>query len=178
VEAHKYGSIHLNIGSGQRPFKPPFYNTDIQNRWKEPTEKAGCWWIDSSCAYSGWSAPVEMIVLHHVLEHFGCGEADALVGECHQMLEPGGSLIVCVPNIRELSRAWVTGRMDTQLYMTNLYGAYMGEEEDRHKWGYDPQSLEEYLKRWDWAVKKFDFRPIEGADIAKDWYILGMECVK
>jgi hypothetical protein len=28
------------------------------------------------------------------------------------------------------------------------------------------------------AIRRFDFRAIEGADIAKDWYIAGVEAIK
>jgi len=171
--------VYLNIGSGQRPFKPPFFNTDIQNKWKEPTEKAGCWWIDNLCAYKGWAAPVQMIVLHHVLEHFGCGESDKLIDDCYELLAPGGSLIITVPDMKELAKGWLVGRVTDQIYFTNVYGAYMGDEADRHKWGFTPDSLNTHLRKWAWAdVKRFDFRPIEGADIANDWYICGMEAIK
>ena len=64
--------------------------------------------------------------------------------------------------------------------MTNLYGAYMGDEADRHKFGYTGESLAVYLQEccgWT-TVRTFDFRPIPGADIAQDWWILGVEAIK
>jgi predicted SAM-dependent methyltransferase len=124
-------------------------------------------------------ASVDMIVSHHTLEHFGCGEADSCIDEWHRLLRVGGSLIVCVPDMRALAQAYLLRNIDTQIYMTNLYGAYMGDEADRHKWGYDPGSLHAYLMRWQWKiVKQFNFRQIPGADIAQAWWVLAMECIK
>ena len=70
--------------------------------------------------------------------------------------------------------------MSTQIYMTNLYGAYMGNEEDRHRWGFDPFSLRLFLDTSaEWKqVKEFDWRTIPGSDCARDFWILAVECVK
>jgi len=169
-------NIMLNLGSGQRPFKPPFLNWDIQeDKFRQATLDAGCLWLneeltDGSCA---------MIVLHHCLEHFGCGEADGLVSDCFRWLKPDGSLLIFVPDMRALAQRWLTHQMDTQLYMTNVYGAYLGDVHDRHFWGYDFDSLHGYLRKWNWAVVTgYKSRHIPGADIAQDFWILGMECVK
>ena len=166
----------LNLGSGQRPFKPPWVNWDIQiEKWKKFTADAGCIW------QAPWELgrKYDIICLHHVLEHFGCGEADGLIQQCYDQLKDDGSLLVMVPDLRELAKRWLVGQLDTQLYVTQLYGAYMGDEADRHRWGYDFESLYGYLKRFPFSVvTKFHWREIPGADIARDWWILGMEAVK
>jgi predicted SAM-dependent methyltransferase len=118
------------------------------------------------------------IVLHHVLEHFGCGEADSMLAECRRILQPGGSLLVFVPNMWELAAMWMEGRLTAQVYMTNIYGAYMGDEADRHKWGFSPASLRELLTQAGFKARAFDWRHIEGADLARDRWILGMEAIK
>jgi predicted SAM-dependent methyltransferase len=182
-ESHGLGLMRpfvaINLGSGQRPFKPPFLNSDIQEKWKAPTEAAGCLWVDEKVVREGKDRQCDIIVLHHVLEHFGCGDADGLIENCWRLLKPGGSLLVFVPDMRALARRWLTHQMDTQLYITNVYGAYMGDEHDRHRWGYDYDSLYGYLTKWYWRkVVPFDWRTIEGAGIAKDWWILGLECIR
>lgn len=162
----------LNCGSGQRPFSPPWVNVDAQERW-HPDLLADCAalpYADGSC---------EMIVLHHMLEHFGCGEGVGVLKEAFRLLQPYGSLLVFVPNLRVLAQKWLMGKLDTQVYVTNLYGAYMGDEHDRHRWGFTPESLADELRRQPWQdVRAFNWRDVPGADIARDDWIIGMECVR
>jgi predicted SAM-dependent methyltransferase len=171
--------IGLNVGSGQRPFtstpEVKWINIDSQERWNPDVQCNA-----EKLPYDGES--VDYVVLHHLLEHAGCGEAAGLIKECYRVLKPGGSLLVFVPNIRALSERWLQGGLSTQIYMTNVYGAYMGSEDDRHKWGYDPFTLLDFLNtaadnKW-CAVARFDWRTIPGSDLAKDFWVADMECVK
>lgn len=173
--------LGFNLGSGQRPFhtvpgKIEWLNVDAQARWKPS-------WTGPAENTPFDSGEADYVVLHHVLEHFGCGEAKGLIAESHRLLKPCGSLLVFVPNLRALAQRWLAGGLTTQIYVTNLYGAYMGDEADRHKWGFDWDLLEHTLQNFSanaaWGkVKPFDWRHIDGADIANDFWILGMECVK
>jgi hypothetical protein len=54
----------------------------------------------------------------------------------------------------------------------------MGDESDRHKWGFDENSLRMFLSNFDWNVYPFNWRKIPGADFSKDFWIIGMECIK
>ena len=166
--------MRLNVGSGQRPFGEGWTNVDTNPRWEPDVVADGA----HMPMFSDGSA--DIIVLHHVLEHFGCGESASLIQECHRILAPGGSLIVCVPEMRELAKMWLRGQIDTQVYMTNAYGAYMNDEADRHKWGFDSLSLATYMMHSaNWSrVTSFDWRDIPGASIARDTWILGIEAVK
>jgi len=166
--------MKLNVGSGQRKFGEGWTNCDIQPRWN-PDVVADCnhmpMFADSSA---------EMIVLHHVIEHFGLGELDNAIRECHRILQPGGSLIVTTPDLNLLCRRWIAHMIDDYTFCVNLYGAYMGDEADRHKWLYTGRTLAKALGgavAWK-VIKTFDFRPIEGADIACDWHIHGAEAIK
>lgn len=121
----------------------------------------------------------DLIVSHHNLEHIGCGEAAPLIREFHRVLSDTGSLIVCVPNMKALAYGWLQGRVTTQIYMTNVYGAYMDSEADRHRWGYDVASLRAFLLSCGFSrVGSFDWRPIPGSDLARDWWILVSEAFK
>lgn len=170
--------LALNVGSGQRKFlsteEVEWVNLDkVSREGLEPDVTCD----GASLPYK--SSSVDYVVLHHVLEHFGCGEADKMVDEAYRVLRPGGSFLVFVPNLRAMCERWLMGQFDTQLFLTSLYGAYMGDEEDRHKWGYDSATLTESMKRLPWdKVAFFNGREIPGADIAQDWWILGTECVR
>lgn len=165
--------LRLNVGSGQRPFSPPWINIDCQPKWKPDVVADGA----NMPVFETGSA--DMIVLHHVLEHFGCGEADALIKECRRILVPGGSLLVFVPDMWKLTQGWREGRIDDQIFMTCVYGAYMGDPADRHAWGFSSMSLRRLL--WSTGFERdrvFNGRSIPGADIARDWWILGIEAIR
>ncbi len=167
-------SLLLNVGSGQRPFDKPWINCDIQSKWN-PDVVADC---RSMPMFDDGSA--EIIVLHHLYEHFGLGELDGCVRECHRILEPRGSLIVTTPDLNALTRGWLNGKINDYIFCVNLYGAYMSDEADRHKWLYTGKTLAESLTKaagWN-SIKTFDWRAIPGASIAQDWYILGIEAIK
>ncbi len=162
--------IALNCGSGQRPFAAPFQNIDINPRWS-PDIVADCSSLPMFADNS-----VDLIVSHHVVEHSGCGEAAPMLREWHRILKPGGSLIVAVPDMAALAQAWMNGRLTTQVYMTAVYGAFMNHEADRHKFGYDFRSLKEFIGGCGFSnIRPFDWREIEGASIAQDFWILCLE---
>lgn len=173
-------SLKLNVGSGQRRFDTSkgWVNVDCMVREPDQVPDVVCDVGKEPLPFDNQSA--EYVVLHHVLEHFGCGEADGMVRECWRVLRPGGSLLVFVPNMRALAMQFATAGFDEFLFMVNTYGAYQGAETDRHKWGYSQEGLIAYLKGVTQArvIRRFDFRPIDGADIAQDWWIAGAEVVR
>src|SRR6266496_1462316 len=171
--------LGLNVGSGQRPFvstpEVRWSNIDKIARGNMTVDLLA----DGACLPHD-NATVDYFVLSHVLEHFGCDEGAGLIREAHRVLKPHGSLLVFLPNLRALAVRWLAGELDTQIYMTNLYGAYMGDEEDRHKWGFDPNTLSEFLwssAQWT-GMGPFDWRVIPGMDAAQDWWIMAAECMK
>ncbi len=175
---HGPAKLGLNVGSGQRRFTSThevmWINIDkITRPGHEPDL------ICDGAHIPRADGSVDYFVLHHVLEHFGCNDGVDLLAEAHRVLKLGGSLLVFVPDLRILADRWLRHELSTQIYMTNLYGAWMGDEADRHKWGYDRDSLREFLQQVPWrTVGMFDWRMIPGADIARDWWIAGMECVR
>lgn len=165
--------IRINLGSGQRKFAD-FVNVDINPRWEPDVVADGA----HMPMFADGSA--DLIVSHHNLEHYGCGEAKPMIQECHRILSPEGSLIICVPDMRALAQGWLQGRVTDQIYFTNCFGAFMSEDWDRHRWGFTYESLREFLLSCGFShIKPFDWRKIPGADIAgPDWWILAVEAYK
>lgn len=166
--------LQLNCGSGQRKFSsPPFTNIDINPAWTPElvADVSALPYADNSCS---------LIVSHHQLEHVELTKSDDMLREWYRLLAPGGSLLVFVPNIRALAGAWLSHRISDYTFFVNLYGAYMGNDADIHRWGYDHESLHKKLcavAPWR-EVKRFDGRKVPGADLAQDWWILNLEAVK
>lgn len=166
--------LKLNLGSGQRPFEKPWINVDCQPKWKPDVVTD----IRNMPMFADNSA--EIIVLWHVIEHFGCGEADSIIKECQRILEPGGRLIVATPDLSALSIGFNREAITEQIYVTNLYGAYMGDEADRHKWGWSQLGLKEYIWKFGpWAsICKWNAPAPEGTDISTDWWMATCQAVK
>ena len=169
--------LALNIGSGQRRFdtRHGWANIDCVSREGQVPDQ-----ICDARELPYEDGEADYCVLHHVLEHFGCGEADGIIKECHRVLKPNGSLLVFVPDLRQLARRWLDGLINDFIFNVNVYGAYQGEEGDRHRWGYTQEALIDYLAAqadWSWTGR-FEYRPIKGADIALDWWIAMAEAVK
>ena len=165
--------LKLNIGSGQRPFQKPWINVDCQEKWN-PDVLADAnsmpMFDDGSC---------QMIVLHHVLEHFGCGESLGLLKECYRMLEPGGRLLIFVPDVRALAQRWLMRQVDDYIFFVNLMGAYMGDDADRHKWHYSFDGLSALLKEIGWKqVSRLSPQIVPNADVTFDWWIMSVEAIK
>lgn len=171
--------LRLNLGSGQRKFgsnlpNSPWVNVDIQPRW-DPDVVADC---SNMPMFADGSA--DIIVCHHTLEHYGCGEADAMLKECYRILCVGGSLLIFLPDIHALALRWLKHEISDYIYIVNLMGGYMGDEADRHKWHYTAESLHETLDRcghWQRFIT-FNYREIPGADLARDFWIAAYEAVK
>jgi len=172
--------LRINVGSGQRPFAD-FINLDIQEKWRQPAlDKGGEFLLGDMGQMPFPDGSASLVVSNHTLEHCGCNEAAPFVKEAHRVLRPGGSLLIFVPDMLALAKRYIEGSMSTQLYMTSVYGAFMGDPHDRHAWGYDRGSLHDFLRSsapWK-KVVWFDWRDIPGMDAGKDWWILDAEAVK
>jgi ubiquinone/menaquinone biosynthesis C-methylase UbiE len=171
--------VGVNLGSGQRRFESTaeimWMNVDHVSRPGQVPDL-----ICDGRKMPIESGSVDYVVMSHCLEHFGCGEASDVIQEAYRVLKTGGSFIATVPDMRTLAVKWISGKLDDQLYFTNLYGAFMGEEADRHRWGFTSASLTNELEKHSpWrSISTFDWRSISGMDLARDWWILGKEAVK
>jgi predicted SAM-dependent methyltransferase len=179
--------LKLNLASGQRPFSPPWVNVDIQSKWepdKIPTpEQVFQWFVKADMRNMPMfrDNSADMIVIHHGLEHCTMSDADSVLRESYRILQPGGSLIITLPDMKALSNAWLSGEISDYIFFVNAMGADMGDPADLHRWHYTHDGLMEkmFTERTPWStMKRFDWREIPGASIARDWWIQGTEAIK
>src|SRR5262245_33791654 len=88
---------------------------------------------------------VDMIVIHHGAEHLPLEGSGAMFRECFRVLKERGSLLVFVPNMKELAREWLRGNITDYIFLVNTYGAFRGNEADFHRFGFTEASLREHL---------------------------------
>ncbi len=181
--------IKINLASGQRPFPKPWINVDLIEQFDgEGKPYALDIKTDAKDLHMFDDNSVDIIVAHHLVEHIPLHEISSFIAEWHRVLRAGGILAVYVPNLKEIDRAWLEGRIDTFIHNVNTYGAYQGHIEDTHKWGYDEAELRDRVSGWDGNQKSIGWSRIEkpnysdpryqGADVAHDWWILEMEFTK
>lgn len=159
---------HKFVGYGE------WINVDCQPKWKPDVVTD----IRNMPMFADGSA--ELIVLHHCLEHFHMAEADKVIAECYRLLGVGGSLIITLPDLKALAVRWIRGEITDYIFFVNCMGADMGDPSDLHRWHYTQEGLQEkLLKQATWLqIKTFDFRQIDGASIAQDFWIQGTEAIK
>ncbi len=179
--------IKLNLASGQRPFQKPWINIDIKDQGYPVDILTD---INNLSTFEDES--VDVIVLHHVVEHIAVHDLQSYVQEWRRVLKKGGRMAVFVPNLKELDKAWIEGRISTFIHNINTYGAYQDSIHDIHKWGYDKEELTNRISAkseqtgevaFAWAAVN-DIVPhakheiYNDADLAFDWWILALEFQK
>lgn len=173
--------LKLNLASGQRPFSAPWINVEIQEKWAHEYGTEFAYVLADMRRMTMFrDNSADTIVLHHGLEHCTMSDADAVLRESFRILQPGGSLIITIPDMKALVVAWLDGKISDYIFFVNAMGADMGDPADLHRWHYTFDGL--YLKllaanAWS-KIVHFDWREIPAASIARDWWILGVEAIK
>jgi predicted SAM-dependent methyltransferase len=94
---------------------------------------------------------VETIYASHILEHFHYGLGNELLkslSEWYRVLQPGGKLMVSVPNLQVLCWLYLNPTLDPMQrihIMRIMFGGHMNEY-DVHRVGFDPETLALYLQ--------------------------------
>ena len=173
--------LAINIGSGQRRFESipgviDWRNLDCVSRPGQVPDIV-CDVLKEPLPFEDSS--VDLVMLYHFFEHLPLMRADGVVAECHRVLRIGGSLIIVVPDLRALAQRWLSRQISDFIYVVNLMGADQGEPGDLHRWHYTPESLTEKLSQQTWeGIRVFNWGPIPGADISKDFWYYGIEAFK
>lgn len=165
--------MFLHMGCGNVAIEG-FVNIDC--RETEATDMVADAW-DLPVIQSG---TVEYIYARHMLEHLGIAEAKRAVLEWRRVLADGGIMHIVVPNI-EFHASQILGLAlceyaeDQEWHaMAGFYGWQNpnngGTQEDTHRWGYTPASLERLLTGAGLTITDDGFEQLVEADSAP-WHI-------
>ena len=137
--------LKLHIGCGNN-LKPGYVNIDEHN------PKADVRIPIQRLAYPNGS--VERIEGYMVLEHLTPADTRLFLRNAHGMLEPGGTLILEVPDLEKVCRLILMFAGDPEHLETGPFGlrGIFGEPTDHmtigdyHKWGYTPALAEKMVR--------------------------------
>ncbi|MCJ7508023.1 MAG: glycosyltransferase, partial [candidate division Zixibacteria bacterium] len=79
------------------------------------------------------------------IEHFNLREIPFILKEFHRILLPGGAVVVCVPNLNEITRKYAQGLIDFKILNQYFYGD-QANPFDLHKAVFDKDNLKQILK--------------------------------
>lgn len=167
------GRDKLCVGSGQKPYpSDEWINLDAQEKWSPDIVGN---WNDLSMFRD---ESLSIIVAEQTCEHVGCGECVGFFSEARRTLKVGGSLVFTVPDMKALAQRWLLGQIDDYIFAVNMYGAWMGDEHDRHKWNTSYEGWKaELMKAGEWSkIERLGNEPI--GLLSRDWWILGVRAVK
>jgi len=101
---------------------------------------------------------VKMIMALNILEHFRWDDGYEAVKEWHRVLEPGGELVISVPNMEEVFKTladFPEVLRDHAMWM--VFGWQEAGPGMEHKSGYTPRSLKALMERVGFEVIWCDF---------------------
>lgn len=95
---------------------------------------------------------VEEIIALHLWEHFYRWECDDVIKEWKRLLQPGGRLVLELPNLIKCCENLISGRMEggkhpDQLSYFGIYGDTRPKDPYMtHRYGWTPKTIKEFLK--------------------------------
>lgn len=140
----------INFGSGANPI-PGFYNIDAVRNPRAPGAPELLYAAEFD-ENGDLLAPVPLpagqaaeLHAYHVIEHVYRWEAPALVREWKRLLQPGGKLVLELPNLLSACKNVLAGTSD-QMGMWPIYGDWNHRDPYMmHKHGYTPDSITKLL---------------------------------
>ena len=97
---------------------------------------------------------IDEILLSHVIEHLTIWKVPSLFSNCYRMLKQGCKLIITVPDIDKLCRAWVdaTDRQERYIVLNAIFSPHQsdlitGDTISPHIWGWCHEHLNEHLSQ-------------------------------
>ena len=156
--------LKLHLGCGKRrilPF-PEWINIDID--WLvRPDLVDDVFKLDRFLKHGHSS--VDVVYACHVLEHAGRHEYKAVLKRWHEVLKPGGTLRLSVPDLGKVFEHYSDYLPEMDKFLGFLYGGQKTEH-DYHKMGWDEASLTRDLHEAGFKdVRRYDRDKTEHADV-------------
>ena len=145
--------IKINMGCGWRNFGSDWVHIDSGD-YKHLDYKS----ITDLGQFSDNS--VDLIYASHVIEYFDREDVLPLLKEWRRVLKSSGVLRIAVPNFRQISRLYSSGKYQLDSFVGLLYGKMpMGNQTIYHKTTYDFSSLKKVLELSNYKnIRLYDWR--------------------
>ena len=155
--------LKLHLGCGDKHF-PGYVNID----WRKTTA------TDLVCDIRKLpfsKSSVQKIETYHVIEHFPRHDLPKALKHWHQIMSPGGQLVIECPDFDKAARDYLNGNEER---INNIFGhqRYRG---DAHLFGYNFKRLKQLLESCGF-VNVIEKEPTDNH--AKDEPALRVECIK
>jgi hypothetical protein len=124
--------------------------------------------------------PWDEIMIIHMIEHLYPDAAVQLIAECHEVLAPGGRLILEQPNLNFCMRV-VLGDLvppkgeALRFGLMGIFGEANGQPEMLHRWGYSPESLMAVLIAAGFAAEHIAVETVQFHYAQRDFRLVGMK---
>lgn len=139
--------IKLNLGCGN-DIKPGYINIDRYNNTGNVDLKADV----GDLPFSDNS--VGEIFTSHVFEHIGLNDIYSVIEEWRRVLEINGKLILRLPNLEKEVRIWLDAPDEKKWFEVGRIFGSQSHEGNNHLCGFNPASLEWFLKNFDFEVEQ------------------------
>ena len=130
--------IKLDVCGGRFPFDKEYLNVDIQ-----PLREVDIV-ADITKRIPIKNNRVKEIFSCGTLEHFKKDQFNKIVKEFYRILSPGGKVIIGVPDLNKIMKAYHEDNNDINMINQYIFGA-QANEFDVHKIGFDVKNLKKWL---------------------------------
>lgn len=131
-------SVKLDISGGDAPYGHGFVNVDIRKLSSVDL-------VADARLLPIRTGTIDEIFSCGTVEHFNLNDARRVLAEMHRVLRPGGKLVIGIPDLEAICRAYSSGDMDFYLLNQYLYGA-QNNPYDLHRSAFNFAKLKELLE--------------------------------
>jgi len=137
IEGEEMG-VKLDICGGEAPYGHGFVNVDIRKLSSVDL-------VADARLLPIRTGTIDEIFSCATVEHFNLNDARRVLAEMHRVLRPGGKLVIGIPDLEAICRAYANGDMDFHLVNQYLYGA-QSNPYDLHRSAFNFAKLKEFLE--------------------------------